>query len=492
MSAPRRTVVFALALILLALAGTAVARVGGGQSYSHGGSSGGGGDDGSGALIQLLIWLLLRHPAIGVPVLIVVILVFLWSKRAGFVTTGVGPARTTYSTPPTAPRRGTRVDLGPLLAADPNFSEPLFVDFVQLVYARAQQMRGIGRKEPLEPWMAESAIEALFASRQGLEQVRDVIFGATRIVSQRMDGGFTLLGVEFESNLTEVRAGTAFQLLCTELWAFRRAAGVLSPGPERMRVLGCPSCGSPEEPKTDGTCGSCGSVRTRGRAQWEVAQIARADRRRLTPPKLELGGGVEPGVEMPTVYDPQLPAQRRAFETRHPDHSWQEFRRRARDAFLRLQEAWSSQRWETARPFETDALFQVHRFWIERYRVFGLTNRIEKPEIGRIELVKIGKDAYFESVTVRIFATMLDWTEDRDGKIVAGSRTEPRTFTEYWTFLRSIGAKRRPDAAAGACPSCGAPVDKVNMAGVCEYCGSKITCGDFDWVLSRIEQDDAY
>ncbi len=30
------------------------------------------------------------------------------------------------------------------------------------------------------------------------------------------------------------------------------------------------------------------------------------------------------------------------------------------------------------------------------------------------------------------------------------------------------------------------------MAGICDYCGAKITSGDFDWVLSRIEQDEAY
>jgi hypothetical protein len=30
------------------------------------------------------------------------------------------------------------------------------------------------------------------------------------------------------------------------------------------------------------------------------------------------------------------------------------------------------------------------------------------------------------------------------------------------------------------------------MAGVCEYCQGKVTSGEFDWVLSRIEQDEAY
>ena len=50
---------------------------------------------------------------------------------------------------------------------------------------------------------------------------------------------------------------------------------------------------------------------------------------------------------------------------------------------------------------------------------------------------------------------------------------------------------RLPAAGALQCPNCGAAL-KVNMAGVCEYCRSKITSGEFDWVLSRIEQDEAY
>lgn len=30
------------------------------------------------------------------------------------------------------------------------------------------------------------------------------------------------------------------------------------------------------------------------------------------------------------------------------------------------------------------------------------------------------------------------------------------------------------------------------QAAVCEYCGGKVTTGDFPWILSRIEQDEAY
>jgi hypothetical protein len=30
------------------------------------------------------------------------------------------------------------------------------------------------------------------------------------------------------------------------------------------------------------------------------------------------------------------------------------------------------------------------------------------------------------------------------------------------------------------------------MAGNCTYCKAKVTSGEFDWVLSQIEQDESY
>lgn len=46
--------------------------------------------------------------------------------------------------------------------------------------------------------------------------------------------------------------------------------------------------------------------------------------------------------------------------------------------------------------------------------------------------------------------------------------------------------------SSGSCPNCGAPLDRINMAGNCEACGTHLTRGEFDWVLSKIEQDDSY
>jgi predicted lipid-binding transport protein (Tim44 family) len=479
---------FAMALSLTA---PALARVGGGGGYSGGGGGGGGGGGDAGlifALIRLLLWLVFAHPVIGIPLVIVIIVIVSRMARAGAFSRGVGENPTVISRPGAG--RGGPANLTPVRSTDPNFSEPVFVDFAQLVYARAQELRGAGKREPLETWMTKEAIDKLFADRVDLASVSAVVFGATRIAQAATEAGFVRVDVLFETNLRELRGGAVAQLLCNERWSFRRKAGVRSPAPDRMRALGCAGCGSTLEAKTDGTCPSCGAMLRGGVTQWEVAAIPYANRRPLTSPELDLEeGGVERGTTLPTVCDPRLPAAKRGFEGRHPDHSWPEFETRVRTSFLALQDAWSRREWERVRPLETDALFQTHRFWMERYAAFSLVNRMEQVAVTGVALAKIDVDAFYESITVRIFARALDWTEDASGKVVGGSKTAPREFSEYWTFLRALPGTV---AAPSSCPSCGAPLTTGGGATVCASCGGKLVGGGFDWVASRIEQDDAY
>ena len=105
--------------------------------------------------------------------------------------------------------------------------------------------------------------------------------------------------------------------------------------------------------------------------------------------------------------------------------------------------------------------------------------------------VKVKLDSFYESITLRIFAQGYDYTVDSNGRVVAGSNKNVRRWSEYWTFIRSTKAKPGPAHADLNCPNCGAPL-KVNATGICEFCGGKITSGEFDWVLSKIEQDESY
>jgi hypothetical protein len=141
------------------------------------------------------------------------------------------------------------------------------------------------------------------------------------------------------------------------------------------------------------------------------------------------------------------------------------------------------------RPYLSDQLFAA-RAWVAAYQP-GPENVTEDSSVVTIAPSRIVHDKYFDSLTVRVFAQCKDYTLDRDGKLVGGNRDSLRRYSEYWTFIRSA-EKRGAAAKEPVCPNCGAPIEHVNMAGECTSCRVKVTTGQFDWVLSRIEQDEVY
>jgi hypothetical protein len=111
-------------------------------------------------------------------------------------------------------------------------------------------------------------------------------------------------------------------------------------------------------------------------------------------------------------------------------------------------------------------------------------------EVRGIDVLRIIHGRVFDDLTVRISAVAADFEIDKDNKIVFGDRTV-RPFIEDWTFQRSIGVATsgKPGTLENTCPSCGAPV-ALTQIGECRYCKAAVTSGKFDWVVSRIEQED--
>jgi hypothetical protein len=158
--------------------------------------------------------------------------------------------------------------------------------------------------------------------------------------------------------------------------------------------------------------------------------------------------------------------------------------------FGELQEAWSNRAWARARPYVSDRLFQSLSWWMEAYEGDRLRNVTEGGQVSRIELCRVESDRWYDALTVRVHANSLDYTIGDDGRLRAGSRKRRRAYTEYWTLIRGAQVKRAASADK-RCPKCGASL-KIDMAGSCEYCQARVTSGEFDWVLSMIEQDEAY
>lgn len=489
----------AAAMFALLVASEVFARVGGGQGYGGGGRGGGsGGGDGAGALVylvvRLLLWLTIEHPVIGIPLDIIVIgLVIYWFTRRSSKTVSLDSSSITAPDPVAgAQQQNFQREFNQLRRFDPNFSEIIFTDFSYALYGRAHDARGRGAKELdlLSPYLSEQARTALQQlNPPNLKGVEGIIVGAMQVVSvQGLATPMVYVTLEFESNYTET-TDRQMSYYVVERWVLERKRDVLSPTPEQAKALHCPRCGAALQKDTVGACAFCGSKIESGEFQWYVRSIHTLRREPKGP--LLTSDVPEIGTDFPTVTQPNFPAVRAAFEENNPTFSWADFQARARLIFSELQAAWSMLNWERARPHETDNIFQMHRYWIEAYQRQGLRNALDQCRITGMQPVKIKLDAFYNSITLRIFAEGYDYTVDKNGRVVAGSNKNLRRWSEYWTFIRNSKSAPAPSKADLNCPNCGAPL-KVNAAGVCEFCGGKITSGDFDWVLSRIEQDDSY
>jgi predicted lipid-binding transport protein (Tim44 family) len=325
-------------------------------------------------------------------------------------------------------------------------------------------------------------------------EVHTVIVGALRFTGVRgLDDGAAQVevDVEIESNVAVVVAAgqpekTTYYM---ERWTLARRKGAHSRPPARARILACPGCGAPLDAVVEGTCTHCKRVVSGGDFDW-VVRAARVVESQERGPMLTTEVP-EQGNELPTVVDPAAQARCAVISQKDPFFQWPTFEARVGLVFREFQTAWTQRDLLQMRPYFTDALFDTQRYWVEAYRAQGLRNVTDGARIERLELARVVSDKWFDAVTVRLYATGLDYVvRDSDGKVARGSTSHNRPYTEYWTFIRGA-ARTGPTRTSPECPSCGAHL-AVGMAGDCRYCRAKVTTGEFDWVLSRIEQDEAY
>jgi predicted lipid-binding transport protein (Tim44 family) len=385
----------------------------------------------------------------------------------------------------------TRRRLEDLRSYDPDFSVVLFEDFLYALYAHVRYAAA-GRPERLSAFVSPDVLARLRAVH--VAEVHTVIVGALRFTDVRgLDGGGAEVevDVEIESNVASVAAPgqperTAY---CLERWTLARKKGARSRPPARARILACPGCGAPLDAVVEGTCTHCKRVVAGGDFDW-VVRAAHVVESQERGPMLTTEVPEE-GNDLPTIVDPEAHRRCAAIGQKDPFFQWPAFEARVGLVFREFQAAWTKRDLLQMRPYFTDALFDTQRYWVEAYTAQGLRNVTDGARIVRLELARVASDRWFDAITVRLSATGLDYVvRDADGKVARGSTSRERPYTEYWTFLRGA-AHTGPTRTAPECPSCGAPM-AVGMAGDCRYCRAKVTTGEFDWVLSRIEQDEAY
>jgi len=490
----------AMVLLLALVPEVAEGRVGGGQGASRGGGgfSGGGSGGRGGGNELMIIWVLMRlviaYPAVGIPAVIGVTALY-FTHRSFLSGTKNRAVHRTHRRRAPASTLSIRQPpgLATLRERDPGLSLPVLVDTIVLVHRRSLAALCSGAWEPLAPFVDPRARERLRIAHDGITAIDDVVVGGVRILKVEQRGAHDHLTVHVQSTRTETRAGTERRVEVHEQWTFRRSRGAVSLPPGAIERLGCPSCGAAVEVTNMGACRNCDTPITAGQLQWQAVFVALASRSPAVVPDIGWTvGGEESSVNVPMAQDPNLASEMRSLHARHEDFDAELFGKRVTLVYERLQEAWSTARWERARPYVTDRMFQTLRFTLERYARQGLRNQLTDVRLLRVRMVKVDVDAWFESITVRIWGSMRDAVVDAKGNVIGGNDKVARSFSEYWTFTHSAGSPGGTHGDRDACPSCGAPLDQVNQAGICGYCDTKIVSGKFDWVLSRIDQPEAY
>ena len=500
----RRAIAVALASAALLVALSALARPGGGGSFSGGGGGGGGGGSGGGGgngligFLVGLIWDLLPWP-LKIVVIAVLIVMFIVRSVSGtrqhdWDTAGASAVVQPWTQPLARPAPiaagGLRQRLAAIRQFDPDFSLVLFEDFLYALYAEARYALGRGQLAMLSAYLAPEVTEAMQSAPRA--EVRAVVIGAMRYIAVEgtdVTSSEVRVYVELESNLATFDGRAEGALYVVERWTLARSHGARSRKPARSRVLDCPGCGAPLAAVIAGTCTHCKRVVATGELDWIVRE-AHTVRQEARPPLLT-SNVEEQGTNLQTLVAADAGARIEQLQQRDPSFNWQAFQGRVALVFREFQVAWAARDLARMRPYLSDNLFQMQSYWVDAYLKQALRNVTENARIEGIELARVDADAFYDAITVRVRGAGLDYTiSDRDGRVVSGSKTRERRYTEYWTLIRGVNRKG-PTRTDPVCANCGAPM-KVNMAGTCAYCNAKVTSGDFDWVLSRIEQDEVY
>ncbi len=472
--------------------GSSSSRSGGGGSSSSPSSGGGSSSGDSGMSLFVLVIVIISG-------VIVVALKASTQPTGGYTTGYSGNARPYVPMPlvvqrhvPAVVQVPARTQLRALESHDPAFSVIVFEDFVGALYTEVVMAAGAGKLERFAAYLSDGAKRTLAA--RPLQGVSHVLVGAMKVDAARgleATSREVSADVVFESNLARRDPTTGYEqaIYAMERWTFSRAKSAKSRSPDKARVFGCPSCSAPLEQVLAGRCKYCGNEVATGAFDWIVKSaevVSTLDR----GPMLT-GETAEQGNETPTIVDPRARTRFDELQRRDPAFTYGGFVARASHIFQTFHGSWSARDLVAMRPFLSDALFTTQTYWVAEYKRQRLRNVSENATVLHIELARVTSDTFFDAITVRVYASCLDYTlSDDNGQIVSGNRTTPRRYSEYWTFVRSRGAKG-PARTDPSCPRCGAPL-AINMAGNCTHCEAKVTSGSFDWVLARIEQDEVY
>lgn len=110
------------------------------------------------------------------------------------------------------------------------------------------------------------------------------------------------------------------------------------------------------------------------------------------------------------------------------------------DIFFKIQGAWMNRDLAPVGALLTDDMRRIFQEDVDRLLQEKRVNRLENIAVRTVEIAEAWQEQGQDYITALIYANLLDYTtDDATGQVVAGSKTDPVKFEEFWTFTRPVG-----------------------------------------------------
>jgi len=458
-------------------------QAGGGGAF---GGGGGGDSDGGGLPIELLFWLVrfaIEYPAVGVPLLIFVIVVFAVGARRGWWK---HQERVISRARPVREQRVHARATDALQRSDPAFEPAAFLARIETAFRKAQDAWCAQELEPIRAFVSDGVFERFSLQiaeqreggwRQGMHSLVIAPLAVQHVELGRQFETVTVR-IAFDADIHRVDLARGARLPGSELprqhfeecWSFVRRRGARTRSAAGLIEGQCPNCSAPLGVNQSAKCASCSALVRSGEFDWVLAEITQASEWRAEDER------AAPGFAAYAERDPALSVQLLEDRASVAFWRWSDVARtRCVDALVRV---------------ATDEFCERETARLAELRRGALHSYVGDRAVGSVRTRGLLSGAPFDRAVVEIVWDGRFAKLDADGKPrFDAHRSLRRTL---FVFQRAVGAKTDAGAAfsSAMCASCGAH-DAGGVDPRCPYCSAPRQSGAGGWLLADVVEQGA-
>lgn len=252
------------------------------HSYYGGSSSTGSGSTGSGSPTAAIVFLVLFAG---------IALVFWYLRQQNQSQAGTGGSVGSQFSAAPIDTQSVQTGLSALQGKDPDFNQQIFLDRAQTTFFTLQNAWMARNLQPARIYLSDGLYRTwqMQVDQQLQAHKRDVmenlVIGGMAIAQVGSDPNFDSITVKIDASCEDYDVddrtgkmvdGSRQSKPFTEYWTFIRSAAARTRAGEQAQITQCPNCGAPVSVNESGVCAYCKATVTTGQFGWVLDRITQA------------------------------------------------------------------------------------------------------------------------------------------------------------------------------------------------------------------------